>query len=179
MAGIFTRPELTKIINNADLTPEERVDQIFSLYGRAVDDGYITRKAAEAAQTAAVDAAKAEWEKNVPKVDVKTTPEYIELQGQFDGYKAKESARNSPEYKDVKPKFFDRVYDMIDRKEGAKPVSEQMAGIKKDFEEFFNPAEPAPKFPTFGARPEGTGVPTGNEGAVSTFVNAWNFSKKP
>lgn len=179
MAGIFTRPELTKIINNADLTPEERVDQIFSLYGRAVDDGYITRKAAEAAQTAAVDAAKAEWEKNIPKVDVKTTPEYIELQGQFDGYKAKESARNSPEYKDVKPKFFDRVYDMVDRKEGAKPIPEQIAGIKKDFEEFFNPAEPAPKLPTFGARPEGTGVPTGNEGAVNAFVNAWNFSKKP
>ena len=74
MAGIFTRSELSKIVNNADLTPEERVDQIFSLYGRAVDDGYLTKKAAEAAQNAAIEAAKQEWEKNVPKVNIPDTP---------------------------------------------------------------------------------------------------------
>ena len=50
MAGIFTRKELAKILSDENLTPEERADQIFSLYGRSLDDGYITRGAAEAAQ---------------------------------------------------------------------------------------------------------------------------------
>lgn len=181
MAGIFTRPELTKIINNADLTPEERVDQIFSLYGRAVDDGFVTRKAAEAAQTAALEAAKQEWEKSVVPVNVLETPEYKELQGQFEGYKAKESARSSEDFKDVKPKFFDTVYERIDRSEGAKPISEQIAGMKKDFEEYFNqpPAQQTPPAakPQFGAKPEGS-LPTGNEGAVAGFGKAWGFAPK-
>ena len=34
MAGIFTRGALDKIMNNADLTPEQRTEQIFSLYQR-------------------------------------------------------------------------------------------------------------------------------------------------
>ena len=58
MACIFTRTEIAKILNNGDLTPEERTDQIFSLYGRALDDGYVTKKAAEAAKKAAEEAAK-------------------------------------------------------------------------------------------------------------------------
>ena len=180
MAGIFTRPELTKIVNNADLTPEERVDQIFSLYGRAVDDGYNTRKAAEAAQNAAIEAAKTEWEKAQTKPNPKESQEYIELQGQFDSYKAKEAARNSDDFKDVKPKFFDEVYSRVDRTEGAKPVSEQIAEMKKGFEEFFNAAEttpqPAVKFPQFGAQPAG-GMPSGAESASSAISAAWNFKK--
>ena len=54
MAGIFTRTEVAKILNNADLTPEQRADEIFSLYGRAIDDGFVTKKAAETAQNAAI-----------------------------------------------------------------------------------------------------------------------------
>ena len=181
MAGIFTRPELTKIVNNADLTPEERVDQIFSLYGRAVDDGYITRKAAEAAQNAAIEAAKTEWEKAQTKPNPKESQEYIELQTQFEGYKAKEAARNSDDFKTVKPKFFDEVYSRVDRSDGAKPVSEQIAEMKKSFEEFFVPAEttpqPAVKFPQFGAQPAG-GMPSGAESASSAISAAWNFIPK-
>ena len=179
MAGIFTRNELTKIINNSDLTPEERVDQVFSLYGRAVDDGFVTKKAAEAAQQAAIDAAKTEWQANLPKINVLETDEYKKLQGEFDGYKARESARNSDDFREVKPKFFDTVYERIDRSEGAKPISEQIAGLKKDFEEYFNtPAPtPAPSKPLFGAKPEGS-MPKGEEGAVAAFNNAWGFAPK-
>ena len=50
MAGIFTRKEISKILSDENLTPDERSDQIFSLYGRALDDGYVTKGAAEAAQ---------------------------------------------------------------------------------------------------------------------------------
>ena len=64
MAGIFTRKALTDILNNGDLTPEERADSIFSLYGRALDDGYVTKGAAQAAQDAAIKTAHEAWEKD-------------------------------------------------------------------------------------------------------------------
>lgn len=178
MAGIFTRSEITKIINNAELTPEQRTDEIFSLYGRAVDDGFVTRKAAEAAQSAAIEAAKAEWEKNQPKVNVLETPEYKELQGQFTDYKTREAARRSDDFKGVKPKFFDTVYDKIDRSEGAKPITEQLAGMKESYEEWFTPAEdPGAKKPQFGASTSGT-MPKGDEGALAAMAKVWGIPQK-
>lgn len=179
MAGIFTRKEIAKILANDELTPEERTDQIFSLYGRALDDGYVTKGAAQAAQEAAIKTAQDVWTKEQKAVDVKETPEYKELLGQFDGYKTKQSARTSAEYADVKPKFFDRVYDLIDRADGAKPVTEQLADLRKDYEEYFTAAQadPAPNRPQFGAKPEGT-MPKGEEGAVAAFANAWGFTPK-
>ena len=177
MAGIFTRKELGKILGNEDLTPEERADQIYSLYGRALDDGYISRTAADAAQNAAIETARKEWEANAPKPNVLESDEYKKLLGEFDGYKARQTARNSEEYAGIKPKFFDRVYDLIERGEGAKPVNEQLAELRKDYEEYFTAADPAPSKPQFGAKPEGA-MPKGEEGAVAAFQNAWGFNKK-
>jgi hypothetical protein len=181
MAGIFTRKEVSKILGNDELTPEEKADQLFSLYGRAIDDGFVTRNAAEAAQNAAIETARKEWEQNIPKVNVLETPEYKELAGQFEGYKAKQTARNSEEFKDIKPKFFDRVYDLIDRADGAKPVTEQLADMRKEYEEYFIAAQPAnnpaPAKPLFGAKTEGS-MPKGEEGAVAAFTNAWGFTPK-
>ena len=174
MAGIFTRTEIAKILNNGDLTPEERADQIFSLYGRALDDGYVTKKAAEAAQQAAIKTAQEAWEKEQPKPNVLESEEYKALRGEYDGYKAKQIARNSDEFKDVKPKFFNRVYDLIDRADGAKSVTEQLAELKKDYEEYFNPAAEQTQKPQFGAPTKGE-MPKGDEGAVAAFKNAWGF----
>ena len=177
MAGIFTRKEIAKILANDELTPEERTDQIFSLYGRALDDGYVTKGAAQAEKDAAIKTAQEAWAKEQKAVDVKETPEYKELLGQFDGYKTKQSARTSAEYAEVKPKFFDRVYDLVDRADGAKPVAEQLAALRKDYEEYFVAADPNPNRPQFGAKPEG-GMPKGEEGAVAAFSNAWGFVPK-
>ena len=182
MAGIFTRKEIAKILNDENLTPEERTDSIFSLYGRALDDGYVTKGAADAAQQAALKQAQEAWERDhkPPEINVKETDEYKALQADFEGYKTKQNARNSEDFKEVKPKFFDRVYDLIDRADGAKPVSDQLADMRKDFEEYFiapAPANnPAPKLPQFGAKPEGA-MPKGEEGAVAAFTNAWGFKK--
>ena len=71
MAGIFTRKELSKILGDENLTPEERADQIFSLYGRALDDGYITKGAAQAAQDAAIKTAQEAWQKDQKPVNAK------------------------------------------------------------------------------------------------------------
>ena len=177
MAGIFTRKTIAEIMANDALTPEERTDQVFSLYGRALDDGYITKGAAKAAQDSALEAAKAEWEKGVKTPDPTQSDAYRQLKGEFDAYRTMQQARSSDDYKGVKPKFFETVYGMIDRGDGAKPVTEQLAGIRESYEEYFNPEpQPQPK-PQFGAPVEGN-MPTGDKGATQAFSDAWGFVPK-
>ena len=65
---------------------------------------------------------------------------------------------------------------MIDRKDGAKPVAEQMKDIRANWAEYFDDPQPAPK-PQFGAPIEG-GMPKGKEGATAGFINAWGFGPK-
>jgi hypothetical protein len=175
MAGIFTRKSISEIMSNDQLTPEERTDQVFSLYGRAIDDGFITKGAAAAAQASALEQAKTEWEKGVKAPDPKESDEYKALRGEYDAYKAMQTARTSKEYEGVKPKFFETVYGMIDRGDGAKSVEEQLKGIRENYEEYFTAAPaPAGQKPTFGAPTEGS-MPKGDEGAVSGFAKAWGF----
>ena len=151
MANIFTRKALNEIMDNEELTPEQKTEQVFSLYGRALDDGYIAKAAAQQAQQTALESARADWEKEQKVPDPKESDDYKALQGQFDAYKAMQAARTSEDFRDVKPKFFETVYNMVDRGDGAKPVQEQLTGIRKDFEEYFQPAadpKPTPGKPT-------------------------------
>ena len=141
MANIFTRGAVGKIMADENLTPEQRTEQVFSLYGRALDDGYISKSAAQAAQETAIENAKAEWEKGIKAPDIKESDEYKALQGEFDAYRTMQAARGSEDFKGVKPKFFDTVYGMIDRKDGAKPVKEQLTEIQGKYEEYFTSTE--------------------------------------
>ena len=149
MAGIFTRNALNKIMEDESLTPQQRTEQVYSLYGRALDDGYISKSAAQQAQEAAIESAKAEWEKGQTTPDPKESDDYKALAGEFDAYKAMQQARTGKDYEGVKPKFFEAVYGMVDRGEGAKPLAEQLAGIREQYEEYFTekPADPAPGKP--------------------------------
>lgn len=177
MAGIFTRKSIAEIMSNEGLTPEERTDQVFSLYGKSLDDGYITKSAAKAAQDEALNNAKAEWEKNLPKPNIKESDEYKSLLGEFDAYKAMQTARNREEFKGIKPKFFETVYGMIDRTDGAKPIKDQLDKIHTDFDEYFESASAQDSKPTFGS-PDKGGMPKGDEGAVSAFEKAWGFAPR-
>ena len=46
MSNIFTRKALNEIMSNEGLTPEQRTEQVFGLYGRALEDGYVAKGAA-------------------------------------------------------------------------------------------------------------------------------------
>jgi hypothetical protein len=175
MANIFTRKALNEIMANEELTPEQRTEQVFGLYGRALDDGYIAKTAAQQAQQTALDNAKAEWEKGVKVPDPKESDAYKTLQGQFDAYKQMQQARTAEDYRDVKPKFFETVYGMIDRADGAKPVKEQLATIRSNYEEYF--AAQQQSKPNFGAPTEGS-MPKGETGAAAGFADAWGFVPK-
>ena len=174
MAGIFTRNALNRIMEDESLTPQQRTEQVYSLYGRALDDGYISKSAAQQAQEAAIESAKAEWEKGQTTPDPKESDDYKTLQSEFNDYKAMQAARAGKDYEGVKPKFFEAVYGLVDRGEGAKPLAEQLAGIKERYEEYFieKPADLTPG----NSKPAPTVVlPTGGNpapGAKLTLAEA-------
>ena len=80
--------------------------------------------------------------------------------------------RNSADYSTVKPKFFEAVYNKIDRSENAKPVKEQLDTIKQTYEEYFLPTEEPPKSPVFGAQTKGE-PPKGD--GCENFSKYWGF----
>lgn len=167
MAGIFTRGALDKIMTNAELTPEQRTEQVFSLYGRALDEGYISKHDAEEAKQAAIEAAKAGIKTPEP-VDPKTTPEYLDLQRERDMLRA----IGSEDFAQVKPKFREQVFGMLDRGDKAAAVTEQLDGIREKYEEYFTPApdqNAAPRnTPQYSQQPGRTG--TNNESEEDKLV---------
>lgn len=136
MAGVYTRSEVDKIIRNSELTDEQKTEQLFALHGRALDDGFISKRAAEDAKNAAVEAAKAGIKVPDP-VDPKTTPEYMEVVRERDMLRA----IGGEDFQSVKPKFRETVFGMLDRGEKAAPVAEQLTGIKEKYEEYFAPVQ--------------------------------------
>lgn len=154
MSEIFTRDALNRIMEDGELTPPQRVEQVYDLYGRALEEGYVGKADAlqirKAAVEAAVRRARTEWEQGQTTPNVVESDEYRALKGEFDAYRAMQEARMSADYAGVKPKFFETVYGMVDRTEGAKGVAEQLASIRRDFEEYFmeKPANPVPGRPS-------------------------------
>ena len=107
-------------------------------------------------------------------IDPKTTKEYLDLMNERDMLRA----IGGDDFAQVKPKFREQVFGMLDRGEKAKPIGEQLTGIREKYEEYFAPKqEPAPQKPTFGAPTQGS-MPKGEESAVTAFTNAWGFGPK-
>ena len=169
----FGRKPVSDIVGDENLSAEEKVERIFALYGQALDEGYISKSAAQAAQAAAIEQAKQDALKGIEKPNIKESEEYKALMTEYDGYKAMQKARSSEDFSTVKPKFFETVYGMIDRTEGAKPVKDQLTEIQGKYEEYFA-TEPERK-PTFGAPTKGS-VPSGKEGP--SFMDTWGFVPK-
>lgn len=176
MSGIFTREAINGIQSNEDLTPEQRTDQIFSLFGKAINDGYMSLSAVEEAKNKAVESAKAEIKIPEP-VDPKTTPEYMEVMNERDMLRA----IGGEDFSIVKPKFREQVYGMLQRGENAPAVAEQLKGIRESFEEFFTPAE-SPKepqsknTPVYSQNPSRAGVnpESDEEKLLSQIRKSWN-----
>ena len=166
--AIMSRKAITAILANESLSPEEKTEQIFSLHGQALDAGYVTKEQAAAQKASAVE----EAQKSLQIPDPKESAEYKTLNDQFAAYKTKQEARSAPEYANIKPKFFDAVYDRLDH---SKPVKEQIENLKKDYEEFFNPEQPEkPSQPQFGEQSQGQ-LPKGDGG--ESFAKYWGFKK--
>ena len=132
----FTREAVGKIIGNAELTEDQKREQIFTLFGSALDEGYVSRRQAEEMKNQAIEDTKAGFKVPDP-VDPKTTQEYLDLQTERDMLRA----INGEDFQSVKPKFREQVFGMIDRGEKAPAIADQLTGIREKYEEYFTPAE--------------------------------------
>ena len=81
------------------------------------------------------------------------------------------------DFGDVKPKFREQVYALLDRRRGAAPVAEQLAGIREQYEEYFIGRAAQQKLPRFGAPTRGS-MPRGAIGAADQFSQAWGFGAR-
>lgn len=146
---------------------DEQIEYIMTESGRSLSANYVLQSDVQGRIDEAVKAAQP------APVDVKTSPEYRELMTERDMLRA----IGGDDFQTVKPKFREQVFGMLDRGEDAKPVAEQLTGIREKYDEYFIPAEqpaPTPK-PQFGSPDKGA-MPKGNEGAAEAITKAWGFT---
>lgn len=146
--------------------PEDKIDVILAERNRTLAD-YVSKDDVQKQ----IDDALA----GIKPAPVTESDEYKKLLGEFDDYKKRTEARSSDDFKGVKSKFFDQVYQGLDH---SKPYPDQLVKIRADFPEYFDedkPAEPAPAGPTFGGEPKG-GMPSGDD--KSSFNAVWGYGKK-
>lgn len=151
---------------------DEQAEYVITEASRLLAANYVSKEEMQEQIEKAVSNAVDETKKNT-KFDAKETDDYKALQAEFESYKAKESARRSEDFKGVKDKFFDTVFEKVDM---TKSIPEQLNKIKEDFEEYFEADEPKDKKPTFGAPIDGS-MPKGKEGK-ETFASLWGYDKK-
>lgn len=149
--------------------PEDQVDAIMAERNRTLND-YVPK----ADQQQQIDAAvqKALEEAAQKPVNVLETAEYKALAGEL----AKTKAFTSEDFAQVKPKFRDSVWGLLDHD---KPIAEQLPKIAEQYEEYFNtpaaPPEPEPAKPQFGS-PDKGGMPRGTGG--KSLNELWGFGKR-
>ena len=139
--ALFKRPDL-----EAQGFSKDQIDYIMTESNRSLAANYVLKSDVQAQVDAAKNAAKPE------PVDPKTTPEYIELAKKNDMLQT----IYGEDFAQVKPKFRETVFGMLDRSEKAKPISEQMVGIKEKFEEYYFDAEQPKNTPQYSQNPTRT-----------------------
>ena len=147
--------------------PEDKVDVILAERNRTLAD-YVPKSDVQAQIDSAIEKAS----KNVkpPEVDIKTTPEYLELLGK----NQKLEAFQTDDFASVKKPYKDIVWGKLDHAEKHKPYTEQIEELKESMPDLFITQEEPPK-PSFGAQPQGA-APTGKAGP--SFMDNWGFVPK-
>jgi hypothetical protein len=142
--------------------PEDKVDVILAERNRTLSD-YVPKSDVQAQIDAALDEAK----KTASEIDVKASPEYLELLGK----NQKLEAFQTDDFKTVKQPYKDIVWGKLDHAEKHKPYAEQIDELSKTMPDLFVAQEEPPK-PNFGTAPKGA-APTGN--GQPSFMDGWNF----
>ena len=144
--------------------PEDKVDVILAERNRTLSD-YVPKADVQAQ----IDKALAESKTDPPEIDVKASPEYLELLGQ----NQKLTAFQTDDFASVKAPYKDIVWGKLDHAEKHKPYSEQIEELKTTMPDLFVNQEEPPK-PNFGTAPKGA-APMGNAGP--SFNDVWGFGK--
>lgn len=145
--------------------PEDKVDVILAERNRTLSD-YVPKSDVQAQ----IDKALAENAPAAPEVNVKESPEYLELLGQNEKLKAFQT----DDFATVKAPYKDIVWGKLDHAEKHKPYAEQIEELKGTMPDLFVAQEEPPK-PSFGTVPKGA-APTGTTGP--SFMENWGFVPK-
>lgn len=147
--------------------PEDKVDVILAERNRTLAD-YVPKSDVQAQIDSALE--KANKDVKPLEVDIKTTPEYLELLGK----NQKLEAFQTDDFASVKKPYKDIVWGKLDHAEKHKPYTEQIEELKESMPDLFIAQEEPPK-PSFGAQPQGA-APTGKAGP--SFMDNWGFVPK-
>jgi hypothetical protein len=138
--ALFKRSDL-----EAQGLTKEQIEYIMTESGRSLSANYTLNSDVQSRIDAAVAGVKPE------PIDPTTTPEYQAIAKERDMLRA----IGGEDFAGVKPKFREQVYGMLQTGEDAKPVSEQLTGIREQYEEYFSPAkaEEPKNTPQFSKQP--------------------------
>ena len=126
--ALFKRSDL-----EAQGLTKEQIEYIMTESGRSLSANYTLNSDVQARIDDAVKTVKPE------PVDIKTTPEYIEVVRERDMLRT----IGGDDFATVKPKFRETVFGLLDRGEKAAAIPDQLSGIKEKYEEYFVSDEPA------------------------------------
>ena len=126
--ALFKRSDL-----EAQGLTKEQIEYIMTESGRSLSANYTLNSDVQARIDDAVKTVKPE------PVDIKTTPEYIEVVRERDMLRT----IGGDDFATVKPKFRETVFGLLDRGEKAAEIPDQLSGIKEKYEEYFVSDEPA------------------------------------
>ena len=123
----------------------EQIDYIMTESGRALSADYMPKSSLQ-------DEIDKAMKENPPQYDITQDVEYQKVVSERDMLKA----IGGDDFAEVKPKFRETVYKMLDRGENAPELKDQMAQVKEQYEEYFvQPEEPPKKTPIF-SKPNGS-----------------------
>ena len=126
--ALFKRSDL-----EAQGLTKEQIEYIMTESGRSLSANYTLNSDVQARIDDAVKTVKPE------PVDIKTTPEYLEVVRERDMLRT----IGGDDFATVKPKFRETVFGLLDRGEKAAAIPDQLSGIKEKYEEYFVSDEPA------------------------------------
>lgn len=162
--ALFKRADL-----KAQGLTDEQIEFVMTEGNRSLAGNYTLTSDVQSQISAAVQAAQ-----TAPQ-DVKSSKEYLDLLAERDMLRA----IGGDDFADVKPKFRETVYNLLDHGENAPDAAEQKNAIREKYEEYFlteqQKTEEAPKAPSFGAPTQGS-APTGKTGP--SFMDTWGFVPK-
>ena len=124
--AMFKRSDL-----NAQGPTPEQIEYIMTESNRSLAANYVLKSDVQAQIDAATANAKPE------PVDVKTSPEYLDIVAERDMLRA----IGGDDFATVKPKFRETVFKMIDRGEKAPALADQLKAIGEKYEEYFVPED--------------------------------------
>ena len=144
---------------------DEQIEYIMTESGRSLSANYTLTSDVQAKIDEALKGVQPQ------AIDVKTTPEFMEVQNEVNMLRA----IGGEDFEPVKGKFRQHVWGMMDHSSEAKPINEQLVPIREKFPEFFVAEEqPNNPKPQFGSPDQGQ-MPKGKESAADEMVKAWGF----